>query len=275
MKKAKRIGLLFLFLVGALVGGFFLGYDYSNFRQSKTQEIISPSKAGSASANQDLLKYTVRESSLGDFDGDGDSELALAFSKDEFFENDSIFKGYIAVFDQDGSEIAKTPDEFKPIETSIPGHMESYSFDEKSKKEYLRLISIAGSHHINNLFLGIRNGRLLPVCKMNVPDTLEDCIFYNSRGDLIIEDLDKDGLTEIAEMTDEYPPGGGRGRAVAWGIYSFNGVYFELQFGDNYDKLFNILAKDFNEPLMMRTDLSEASVENLEMVKRFWRGESK
>ena len=234
----------------------------------------------------EAMKYMFRESAVVDFDGDGTNELVLAFSKDYYFNNDYKFNELFVVYHED-KEIARSPKGFTPIYSTLPGNMKAYQFDSNKKKELLRLEAIAGTHHTNSLFMTIIGDKLLPVCKKENPDDLNDCIFYNTVGDLGIEDTDGDGILEITEKVDEYPPTGGRGRMVVWAIYKYNGGYFESQEGKSYNDLYSVLATKYNgwlasakaentDPNVVFSDITDRSImdearkENLKKNRQYW-----
>lgn len=73
-----------------------------------------------------------------------------------------------------------------------------------------------------------------------------------------------DGMTKIVRREQ-----GGRGNKVVWGVYRFNGNFFEEQTGTNYDKYFALLIK-IQSDLMKKNDLSKGSLEYNEFMKKFW-----
>lgn len=266
MTKLKKTKPLILAILLFAAGFFTCLAFYSKFSNRELSD--SPSIESQA----DIYKFVVRERGWADFDGDGSPELVLAFSKDDYFNKEIDFGGYIAAFKENGEEIARTAEDFTPIYSTLPSHMKSYQLDTNSKKEYLRLEVVAGTHQFKTLFLGTDGNKLLPICKKGEPEEIDDCIFYNTRGELTVDDIDKNGLTDIVEIVDEYPPKGGRGKAVAWGIYSFNGKYFEPKLNEAYEKIFVLLSKQ-DSSLMRGSELSEESIENLQMIKNFWEHE--
>lgn len=228
---------------------------------------------------RDLSIYVNRMASWGDLDGDGDSERVLmVFKDDEYFEfmQDVDFEGYIAAYNKDGTEIARTPEGLPilwlfAIDAPIPEKLVS-----SSAKDYLRVTEIAGAHHFNDIFFEMVGDKLLPVCKTETPGSKEDCVFNNSSYDKNpLRDIDGDGYMEMSEIVDEYPPTGGRGRPVLASVYSFNGKFFEPQTGDSYEKYYNlIIDKVFPDlDLMNRIDWGPDSAENSEKIRRYWQGD--
>lgn len=134
----------------------------------------------------------------------------------------------------------------------------------------------------------------------------DDCLFYLANpGGLVVDDLDGDGNLELVEVVDEYPKDGelseeeetaikqtfteegvdaftegarriairekgGRGKPVAWAIFSYNGAsVFVPQEGDNFEKYF-LLLKSKQPDLVRKTEISEESIDYNEFVRTFW-----
>src|SRR3990172_7746637 len=161
--------------------GIFLGIFISNKKSISPLIDTKQSSVNKSKADQGI--YINRESATVDFDGDGTREMVLAFTKDDYFSKDYDFDEYFVVYHGD-KEIARSPKELPPIYSELPNNMKVYQFDKNSKKELLRLEAIAGTHHFNNLFLTVIGDKLLPVCKQEKPENLNDCIFYNTVVDL-------------------------------------------------------------------------------------------
>lgn len=230
-------------------------------------------KSGRDKSSLDLFVHTVRQSSYMDSDGDGSVEKVLLFTPDTGFENfkDSKF-GFIGIYDAKGNEIAKTPDYYTPPHSTMEGNMVAVNLD-ATKKQYLQIIVPVGAHQMEQVFFGVRGGELLPVCKKEGSLEGKDCVFYTTRGTLITEDIDKDTYVEAIELTDEYPPEGGRRRTVVWGIYKFNGTYFEPQEGQNYEKIYSIFTQNRNpSDIMRKSELSQKSLDYFNRIKDFWGG---
>ncbi len=62
---------------------------------------------------------------------------------------------------------------------------------------------------------------------------------------------------------------GGRGRAVVWAIYGYDGKSFVEQVDDNYDRYYNLIGDKIDNK-MKKSDLSKESLEYNEFVKEFW-----
>lgn len=265
MNWIKRILKFFFIAVFFITLGYLIGkpsVKLSTFNNS-TKESIS----------KDAVNY-FRESAWGDFNGDGKEEEIIAFSKDNFFKNNTSGTGFIAAYDEQGNEIARTSEDFIPEWSTLPGHMMVYQLDKNSKKEYLRLRRTFGTHNFLDMFMTIENKTIIPICKVEAPNDVNDCIFNNSSYDQgVFRDLDKDGYIEATEIVDEYPEGGGRGRPVAAGIYKFNGKYFESQNGQSYGKLFTLLVNELKGmSLIMSSSWSEEGKRNFEEVQNLWKG---
>lgn len=155
------------------------------------------------------------------------------------------------------------------------------------------------------MFFELRDDLILPVCHEDEVTGPYDCLFYSGNtGYLPVEDLDGDGLAELVETVDEYPSSseldseetsaidqafedqdlediaeeakivaerekGGRGRLVVWAIYSFDGTRFVQQTGDNYENYYSFIG-DLIENRMRKSELSEDSLEYIQLTKDFW-----
>jgi len=180
----------------------------------------------------------------------------------------------IKAYDQSGREIASLPSEM-PIKIPFWEPPAIYQLNKNAKKEYFSLDFIAGAHQEETMFFGLIGERILPVClkEIEAVEGPEDCLFYSGRtGSLQVEDLDKDGYVEVVTYGDEYPAGGGRGRAVALAIYRFNGEWFVSQTSKDYDRYF-ALAVAGKENIIKNSERSETSVKTFEQIKDFWKGE--
>lgn len=219
--------------------------------------------------------YTIQERAMGDFNGDGEYELAVAYSQETFFTNSTPYAGHISIYDKGGWEIARTLKGFTPQWGTLPGHMEAYQLDKKNKKEYLRLRTVAGPHQFMDLFMQIVDNTLVPICKSGQDINLDSCTIYNTSfgatGDQQIQDLDNDGVTEVIEVVDEYPPGGDRGRYVLNNIYHINDTLFDLVTPDEYEKYYMLLSKTYQKGTFIRnSQWSKESKENFTFIKNAW-----
>jgi len=112
-------------------------------------------------------------------------------------------------------------------------------------KEAFKLMDVTGLHHSETSVLEVvKSGEkynILPICT----NQRGKCSFYNTVGYLITEDLDNDGILEIAEIHDEYPPEGGRGNPVLAGVYKYNSDtdLFDLVNDTDYELYYGIIKR--------------------------------
>lgn len=216
-----------------------------------------------------------------DMNGDGRYEM---------FVNPKMVKDYeeatrsaepvLKLYDDDGDVLATTPDWFGFAPDS--SHMDFVSPPKGAYglNDLIQIDVTAGPHQTETMFLKLKGKELLPICKTDKPEGINDCLFYNSSGELGVEagllgGLGEDNRLAIIEYEDEYLPSKtkldnktikiinetfkeksdmakliaamvkvDRERQVAWNIYIYNGKYFEAQSGENYDKYFNELEKN-------------------------------
>lgn len=246
-----------------------------------------------------------------DLNGDGKKEtLKLIVSGDEI---DSIV--LLIAYDENGKELARLP-ETMPIQVPFSNSAKAYSFDNKKKSKIVSYDFVAGPHSSETMFFGLYEfetgeRKILPICLTSDVKSAYDCLFWSGEvGALIVDDFDGDGILEVAETVDEYPKNGtltkeeedainkvfkdgdlnefemmtriakrekgGRGNRVIWGIYRYNGEYFEEQLGVNYEnyyKLVNTYLRNLypNYPTIMeKADMSNDSLEYNEFMKGFW-----
>jgi len=222
----------------------------------------------------------------------------------------------LKLYDDDGEVLATTPDWFGFAPDSR--HMDFVSPPKGAYglNDLIQIEVTAGPHQTETMFLELKGKELLPICKTVNPVGIDDCLFYNSSGELGVEagllgGLGEDDRLAVVEYEDEYLPSNtklddktikiidetfkeksdmakliaamvkvDRERQVAWNIYIYNGKYFEVQSGENYDKYFNELKNnaerkfeitDILEPILIkRSEMSEESVKYVEFVKNFW-----
>jgi hypothetical protein len=243
----------------------------------------------------------VEETRLGmdaDLDGDGDLEHV----KLNYDETESQVTS-IAVYA--GEELVGSTPEGITFPPPAVEPFKVFRLDSERSEDYFSFDFIAGPHQFERMFFGLYGDVVFPVCFKENPEGPEDCLFYMDGPDeLVVEDLDKDGWVEVVEIAFEYPgtgelnteeqdaidaafeefgvseftegaegiakrEKGGKGRPVAWGIYSYNGVFFEPQEDADYEKYILIL-KEENENLMRKSELSEDSLEYIESTRNFW-----
>lgn len=248
-----------------------------------------------------------------DLDGDGEDEiLNLAYTNNE--EESFEVKSLIA-YDQEGKEIARYPEDLIQIPVPMSDSAKAHKLDKSNNKETVSYDFIAGPHSSHTLFVGLREYKgekiLLPTCFVESPENIFDCLFWSGEvGSLVAQDLDNDGFMEMVEIVDEYPKDGsitsdikvtidetfkdsgqdviddmiriakreqgGRGDKVVWGIYRYNGEYFEPQLGSDYEKYYPLvttylrqLNKDYPE-IMKKSEMSKDSLDYNEFIRNFW-----
>ena len=127
--------------------------------------------------------------------------------------------------------------------------------DEKSSREYIRWDQNSGPHQVETLILTTGNGIVRPVLAADYDNKQWYAPFWSIRDNTSIGDIDGDGISEVIEYVDEYPPdtprlidseiekitrdefpddkeddmwkiisrennGKGRGRKVIWNVYT-------------------------------------------------------
>lgn len=237
-----------------------------------------------------------------DLNGDGNQEFLVIQPGDPDQPN-SFIKSLIA-YDSDGNIIARKPEEItllQPMDELTKIHR----LKTGDMKEAVSFEFVAGPHQGQVMFFDLVDKELLPICLQEKVSGPYDCLFFiGNVGDLPVMDLDKDGLVEVIETTDEYPTEGklteeeqsaitnaakdegadeftenmeqiakrekgGRGRTVVWQIFSYNGKMFKEQTGKDYDRLYNLIGNRI-ENKMKKSDLSVDSLAYLNLVRKLW-----
>ena len=228
-----------------------------------------------------------------DMNGDGELEKLVVYTS----EPGNEINGYIALFNRDGEEIARTLN----MEGSPPplSNAEVYTLNFNSPKEYLRADVIIGPHQAEAMFFGLEDNNIYSISKTADFKDAADFIFYIESHDFIVEDLDHNGFMEVCEVVKEYSPGvslaeeeekaieeiwvddtemakkiaeyskASRARPAIWSIYSFNGKYFEEQTGSAYDKYFDFLVND-GFAYLKKADLTKEDIKQVETIRNFW-----
>lgn len=250
-----------------------------------------------------------------DLNGDGELDtLRLSFTGG--VTEPPAVESMIA-YDKNGNEIGRLP-EGMPIKVPSKNTGKVYTPIQDEVRQFVSYDFYTGPHSSQTMFFGlfelIAGGLgILPVCPTNDVKSAYDCLFWSSEvGGLLVKDLDEDGVIEVVEIVDEYPKDGsigddiekiinkeiaylsqdkvdgmiriakreqgGRGNRVIWGIYSYNGDYFEEQLGKDYDRYY-VLVNEYLEnsysdypTLMRKDDMSKGSLEYNEFMKDFWTG---
>lgn len=250
------------------------------------------------------------ENIKADLNGDGKEEtLSLIVSENK----DEGSPVSLVAYDENGKEIGRLPEEF-PINNPFSDSAKVYTPIKKDKNQFVSYEFMAGPHSSETMFFGLfelqAGGKgILPVCLTLEVKGPRDCLFWSGNiGDLVADDFDGDGILEVVEMVDEYPKDGtitseiedtinkefkdsdaaggmiriakkeqgGRGNQVVWGIYRYNGEYFEEQLNANYEKYFKLIDPYFRRfypdypTIMRKSETSKDSLEYNEFMRNFW-----
>jgi len=130
-----------------------------------------------------------------DFNGDGVKEVLNVIEKDTGFV-------VMELFDLEGNKIAELSDMWLLYNTTF---FKIVKLNEKSTKEYLQWNMVAGPHQIETVFLTVTGDQIEPIFSIDFEKETIYSPFYNSRGDLLVGDIDYDGSVEVIECVDEYP----------------------------------------------------------------------
>jgi len=234
MKKLKNRKIILISLLAIVLYFLYVITDPFGVRKKSAEKDIVDSNKEEALSILEL-----------DIDGDGVKEIAKIIP----LENKLVT---INLHDENDVLVASLPQRLALPEST------SYSvvkLNEKASKEFIRWDVTAGPHQIETVFLTSLGNELTPVYSLDTEKKVIYTPFYNSRGDLIVSDINRDGYVEVIEFTDEYPldsprlededikqktlesfgesgedaftiisrenNGLGRGRKVIWAIYSF------------------------------------------------------
>ncbi|MDD4110556.1 MAG: hypothetical protein PHS54_03270 [Clostridia bacterium] len=241
-----------------------------------------------------------------DMNGDGIYEMLVnPLMADDYIESTESAKQYLTLYNSEAKKIATTPDWFGSAPNS--SHLDFVTPPIGIELNDLAQIDVSiGPHQTETMFLKLEGDLLLPVCKVEKPNSIDDCLFYNSSGELETKGGMlggfNDGKLGIIEFVDEYPSVAGKldnktkdmisntfkddsrsaikiaemekndkGLRVVWNIYVYNGKYFEAQTGENYDKYFGMID-GADSSLLKKTEMTKESVEYTEFAKDFWSG---
>lgn len=147
--------------------------------------------------------------------------------------------------------------------------------DQNSSREYIRWDQFVGPHQVETLIITIGRGIVRPAIAADYDNEAWYAPFWSSRGQTYIGDIDNDGIAEVIEFVDEFPPdaprltdpeiekitrrefsddieddmweivsrensGEGRGRKVIWNVYTIlnnDPLLFEKADRENYERL--------------------------------------
>lgn len=188
MKRLSKKTFIFFLLVFLLI---FVSITIYYFKIGRaTKENIS--------ITAELGKNT--ESIMVDFDGDGDKETVKIVE---------TAKNRIAmdVYNVKGEKIASYVDDINLYPTSL---YKIINLNTNSKKQYLQWNMATGPHQVETVFLTIMDDKVQPIYSFDFEKKTMYAPFYTSRGELVVEDADYDGLKEVIENVDEYPVGAPR-----------------------------------------------------------------
>ncbi|MBU4396851.1 hypothetical protein KKC08_01625, partial [Patescibacteria group bacterium] len=238
-----------------------------------------------------------------DMNGDGIYEMLVnPVMADDYEEATDSAKPHLTLYDSEKNIIARTPEWFgsAPNASHLGFVTPPISC---SLNDFVQIDVIAGPHQTETMFLKLKDDLLLPICKVENPKNIDDCLFYNSSGELGVEGgllggLGGNNKLGVVEYVDEYPPDkkelgddienmisevfgndateaikiaqretGDKGSRVAWSIYIFNGEIFELQTGENYDEYFDSLKENYDFRSEAKKDNSPNLIKKSKMSK--------
>ena len=187
--RIKNKKLLFLILFLSIIAVIFVFITIS-----KRKNDFSAKPADSLNLKNNNSKRT-EDSIMIDFNGDGVKEVLNVTEKETGFVN-------IELFDLEGNKIAGLSDDWLLYNTNL---FKIVKLNEKSTKEYLQWNMAPGPHQIETVFLTVIGDKIEPIFSIDFEKETMYSPFYNSRGELMVGDIDKDGSIEVIEFVDEYP----------------------------------------------------------------------
>jgi len=175
MKIIKLLILLVIFILGIFI------YKHIDSKSGVTKEnegsiekpMISVDLLGTGVAQQTYISYSDNEILIQVKDGD------------ELVAEGELEKGKF-----------REPRELSGVQLST-----------SDSKEYLHWVQTAGPHQFESFFFTVDNGKIVNLLGADLENELWYAPFWTSRGnDILIKDIDEDGLKEVVEFVDEYPP---------------------------------------------------------------------
>ena len=267
-------------LIGILIGSLLKG-AVSNYSLNREVELDTKDES-----LEDMLhnKESILKDSFiltGDLIKEIDGQEAIEISASHFIQNkisenvileDSTLD--IKIYSEEGILITKGGTG-KPIEFPLKGFSGVVSLD--SERMGIGLTYSTGFHHTQTEFFSILkeadNYDIVSIYK----DKPDKYYFYNTRGELVVHDLDDDGVLEVAEIHDEYLPEGGRGKAALRAVYKYDSdqnLFLEMK-GKDYEKFYEIISGDYSEPLIRASESRGKFYENfpdyLEGIAEHWK----
>jgi len=187
--KIKNKKLLFFILFLSIIAVIFVFITIS-----KRKNDISAVPADSLNLKNNNSKRND-DSIMIDFNGDGTKEVLNVTEKETGMVN-------MELFDLEGNKIAGLLDELYLFNTTF---FKVTKLNENSSKEYLEWDMVTGPHQIQTVFLTVIGDFIQPIYSMDFEKKTMYSPFYTSRGEILVEDANKDGLKEVIESVDEYP----------------------------------------------------------------------
>lgn len=130
-----------------------------------------------------------------DFDGDGKSETVNV----KEIENNRV---NMVAYNSDGEKIAELWNGMPLYPTTL---YKVINLNTKSPKQYLQWNMATGPHQVETVFLTIVKDVIHPIYSFDFEKKTMYSPFYTSRGGIVVEDANYDGLREVIENVDEYP----------------------------------------------------------------------
>jgi len=285
-----------LIVVICLAGVVFF-YQQNRILQKKINDQEAELEIQRARETWDIEDQSFNDRITLDINGDGLPERVVNPTMNARRGEEPAFN-YLVALNYKNEEIGRTPEWFDlPFYSKYMG---SYKLKEFADKDHLAMVVRAGVYQTETMFLELVGSELLPVCKVEKQEEINDCLFYNTRDFLVVDDLNHDSFMEVIEVVDEYPAAEtikldnetqktirevfgekadeammvarheyqGWGRPVIWGIYSFNGKYFEPLLGEDYDWYFDLMF-EVNSNLMKRSEMTKEAIEQTQSTRDF------
>ncbi len=183
INRKKAIVLIFSIL---LISGVVL---FTTRKQNKPEIPNSPQ------TKQVATDKLQDESISVDFDGDGKSETVNVKEVEKNRVN-------MIAYNSEGEKIAELWDGMVLYPTTL---YKVINLNTKSPKQYLQWNMATGPHQIETVFLTIVKDMIHPIYSFDFEKKTMYSPFYTSRGGIVVEDANYDGLREVIENVDEYP----------------------------------------------------------------------
>lgn len=178
----------FIFILSSLLflSFIFVVYNYKFSQKSVSNTTIQPEKTESSKQSNSIKV---------DFDGDGIGETVKVIE----IEKNSVI---LEVYNNKGEKIASYFDDIRLYPTSL---YKVVNLNTNSPKQYLQWSMATGPHQIETVFLTTFEGKVQPIYSFDFEKKTMYSPFYTSRGEIVVEDANNDGLREVIENVDEYP----------------------------------------------------------------------